>query len=172
MPPFVGSRYSDTVFGTTLVRLSNGQRQLNDAVHHEYATMSPFNKDSSLILLQSDQHGFFVVDRNGRQVVPPVALQLGGLSEPRWSGKDAHVFYYHDGNRLKKFDVLTRQKSNVRAFPQYQKITFGGGEGDISEDGDHLLIVGDDRYVGMYTFSSDTLGRMIDLSAIGEWHEV
>ncbi len=171
-PPNVGSKYFDTVFGTTLVRLSNGQAQFNDAVHHEYATMSPFNKDSSLILLQSDQHGFFIVDRNGRQVVPPAALQLGGLSEPRWSGKDTHAFYYHDGNQLKQFNVLTQRKSNVHTFPQYQKITFGGGEGDISEDGDHLLIVGDDRYVGMYTLSNDTLGRVIDLRAIGEWHEV
>jgi hypothetical protein len=171
-PPNVGSKYFDTVFGTTLVRLSNGQAQLNDAIHHEYATMSPFNKDGSLILLQSDQNGFFIVDRNGRQIVPPAALQLAGLSEPRWSGKDAQVFYYHDGNQLKKFDVLTRQKSNVHTFPQYQKITFGGGEGDISEDGDHLLIMGDDRQVGMYTLSSDTLGRVIDLKAIGDWHEI
>lgn len=171
-PPAVGSKYFDTVFGTTLVRLSNGQAQLNDTVHHEYATMSPFNKDSSLILLQSDQHGFFVVDRNGRQIVPPAALQLGGSAEPRWSGKETHVFYYHEDNQLKKFDVLSRQKSRVQVFPQYRKITFGGGEGDISEDGDHLLVVGDERYVGMYTFSSARLGRVIDLAAFGAWHEV
>lgn len=172
MPPTMGNRYTDTIFGTTTIRLSNGLAQLNDAVHHEYATMSPFNKDGSLILLQADKHGFFVVDRNGKQVVPPAALQLGGSTEPRWSGQEAHVFYYHEDNQLKRFDVLTRQKSRVHAFPQYQKITFGGGEGDISEDGDHLMIVGDNRHVGMYTFSNATLGRVIDLTAFGEWHEV
>lgn len=173
LPPAVGVHYRDTVFGTPIVRLTNGLTQFNDAVHHEYATMSPFNSDSSWILVQADSNGFFVVDRNGKLVVPPEALVLGGSSEPRWSGKEPNVFYYHAENQLLKFDVARRQKSVVRVFAQYQKITFGGGECDISEDGDHLMIVGDDRHAAMYTFSTDSLAKTIDLKTLDkEWVEV
>ena len=173
LPPAVGVKYRDAVFGTPIVRLTNGLAQFNDAVHHEYATMSPFNQNSSLILLQADSNGYFVVDRNGKVIVPPSELVLGGSSEPRWSGKEPYVFYYHAENQLLKFDVIRRQKSVVRTFAQYQKITFGGGECDISEDGDHLMIVGDDRHAAMYTFSTDSLAKTIDLNTLDkEWVEV
>ncbi len=173
LPPAVGVKYHDTVFGTPLVRLTNGLAQFNDSVHHEYATMSPFNQDSSLILAHADHNGYMVLDRSGKLVVPPDQLVLGGSCEPRWSGKDPNVFYYHNENRLMKFDVIKRQKAPVRTFAQYQKITFGGGECDISEDGDHLMIVGDDRHAALYTFSTDNLAKTVDLNMLGsEWVEV
>ncbi len=172
-PPAVGVKYHDTVFGAPLVRLTNGLARFNDSVHHEYATMSPFNQDSSLILVHADHQGYMVVDRNGKLLVPPDLLVLGGSSEPRWSGKDPQIFYYHIENRLMKFDIAKRQKIAVRIFAQYQKITFGGGECDISEDGDHLMIVGDERQAAMYTFSTDSLAKTVDLNALGsEWVEV
>lgn len=171
-PPPVGTRYADAVYGTKLVRLSDGWTESKDSVHHEYATMSPFSKDSRLILLQSEHGGFYVVDRSGKTVVPAAALVLGGSSEPRWSATNANQFYFHEGNQLRKYDVVTKQKTTVRSFPQFQKITFGGGEGDISEDGDHLMIVGDERHVAMYTLSTDTVGRSVDLTALGGWVEV
>ncbi|MBI1760777.1 MAG: hypothetical protein HYR56_05000 [Acidobacteria bacterium] len=172
-PPAVGVKYRDTVFGAPIVRLSNGWTQFKDAVHHEYATMSPFNQDDSLILMQADNHGFMVADRNGKLVVPPETLALSNSAEPRWSGNDPNVFYYHAENQLLKFDVARRQKNVVRVFAQYQKITFGGGECDISEDGDHLMIVGDDRHAALYTFSTNSLGKTADLKALGgEWVEV
>ena len=172
-PPAVGLQYHDPVFGTPLLRLTNGLGQFKDAVHHEYATMSPFNQDSSLILLQADSQGFFVVDRRGRIIVPPDVLVLGGMSEPRWSGRDPQVFYYHSENQLLKFDVARRQKLVVRTFAPYRKITFGGGEGDLSEDGDHLMIVGDERHAALYTLSTNTLGKTVDLVALGgAWDEV
>lgn len=172
-PPAVGVKFRDTVFGTPIVRLTNGLAQFNDAVHHEYATMSPFNLDSSLILVQADSNGFFVVDRGGKVIVPPNELVLGGSSEPRWSGKDSQIFYYHEENRLMKFDVIRRQKNAVRTFAPYQKITFGGGECDISEDGDHLMIVGDNRHAAMYTFSTNSLAKTVDLNTLDkEWVEV
>ncbi len=173
VPPAVGQRFHDTVFGAPLVRLTNGLAQFNDPVHHEYATISPFNQNSSLILVQADHHGFMVIDRSGKLIVPPDLLALGGASEPRWSGQDPNVFYYHEGNRLMKFEVTTQQKSTVRTFARYQKITFGGGECDISEDGDHLLVVGDDRHAALYTFSTNTVGKTVDLVALGgAWVEV
>lgn len=173
LPPAVGVKYHDTVFGAPLMRLTNGLAQFNDAVHHEYATMSPFNQNSSLILVQADSNGFFVVDRRGQVIVPPDLLVLGGSSEPRWSGKEPNVFYYHAENQLLKFDVARRQKVPVRTFAQYQKITFGGGECDISEDGDHLMIVGDDRHAAMYILSTDSLAETVDLHTLDkEWVEV
>jgi hypothetical protein len=161
VPPAV---FTDSAYGTTITRLSNGLAQFNDGVHHEYATMSPFNRDNTRILLATHHNGYYVVDRAGNIIVPSAALGLGNSAEPRWSITNPNVFYFHEGNQLKKYELTTRQISVVRTFTQFSAITFGGGEADISEDGDHIIILGDGRYAGLYTFSTNTLGTTLLLS--------
>jgi hypothetical protein len=168
-PPPAGGQYIDPVFGTTITRLGDGWKQLKDSIGHEYATMSPFNRDDSMILLQSGQIGFFIVNRKGE-----VLLQtwVSNSAEPRWSHTENDVFYYHEDNRLMKYNTTMKRATTVATFPQYERITFGGGECDISEDGDHLMVVGDMRHVGVFTLSAAKMGRTINLTALGEWAEV
>ena len=168
-PPPAGGQYVDSIFGTTVIRLGDGWKQFKDSITHEYATMSPFNRDDSLILLQSNQTGFFVVDQKGKVIARP---ELSNSAEPRWSHTENDVFYYHDDNRLMKYKIATTVATTVANFPQFERITFGGGECDISEDGDHLMIAGDMRHVGVFTLSAGKLGRTIDLTALTPWAEV
>ncbi len=158
IPPPVGETFKDSVYGTSITRLSDGLRQLNDTVHHEYATMSPFNCDNSRILLVTDKDGFMVVDLSGRIIVGTPEVNIGGRAEPRWSCHEPNIFYFHAENNLLTYDVNTQQKSIIRTFAQFKAITFGGGESDISEDGDHLMIVGDESQAGVYTISTNQLG--------------
>ena len=158
MPPAVGESFSDSAYGTLITRLSNGAKQLNDAVHHEYATMSPFNSDNSRILLLTDKDGFMVVDLHGKIIASPSEVIISGKAEPRWSLREPNIFYFHHENRLMAFDVETRRKKIIQTFSQFKSITFGGGESDLSEDGDHLLIVGDESQVGVYSIHNNQLG--------------
>ncbi len=166
-PPAVGGDFTDSAYGTTITRLSNGQAQLAQGVHHEYATMSPFNSDNSRILLLGEDSGFYVVDRAGNIISSPSQTMMSGYNEPRWSTTNPNIFYYHSGNQIFTFDVATKQKSVVRAFTQFTAITFGGGESDISEDGNHLVIIGDKKLVGVYTISTNILSSTLDISTAG-----
>ena len=152
-PPPRGGSYVDPVFGCVVTRLSDGLAQFGDRVHHEYATMSPFNRDSTRLLLHTCCQ-FFVTDPSGTVLVPPDVLALPASAEPRWSRTDADVFYYHAGNEIRTFDVRTQVHSVVRTFERYASIDFCGGASELSEDGDHLAVCGDRTDVFVYRFST------------------
>src|SRR5262249_3179093 len=165
--PPLGSSYSDRLFVTMITRLSNGIAQFNDTVHHEYATMSPFNKDNSRILLFTGSSGLYIVDRSGNVIVDPSTLGLSPTVEARWSTPAPNIFFYHEGNQIKIFNLATRQQTLLLTFTQFASINFGGGESDISDDGDHMTVIGDDRWVGVYTFSTNTFGPTLDIAGRG-----
>ncbi len=162
-PPAVGEVFKDSAFGSSITRLSDGLTQLNDAVHHEYATMSPFNSDNSRILLVTEKDGFMVVDLSGKIIAGTPEVNIGGRAEPRWSTHDPNIFYFHEENRLMTYAVKTRQKNLIETFTQFKSITFGGGESDLSEDGDHLIIFGDESQVGVYAISKKQLGTTLNV---------
>jgi hypothetical protein len=164
IPPSVGEKFKDSAYGTTIRRISNGASQLNDSVHHEYATMSPFNSDNSLLLLLTDNDGFMVTDLRGRIIIGTPDVNIGGRGEPRWSCNDPNLFYFHEDNHLMTFDVSSKQKRILRSFTQFNSITFGGGESDLSEDGENLMIVGDERQVGVYSIPHNLLGTTMNIS--------
>src|SRR5262245_41095126 len=114
-PPAVGVSFTDSAFGSLMTRLSNGPAQFNDAVHHEYATMSPFNKGNTRILLLTENSGFYVADLRGNVIVTPDQFPVNSSSEPRWSVTDSEVLYFHEprGNQIKKYDLRTHQSSVV-----------------------------------------------------------
>ncbi len=167
-PPPVGGKYVDSVFGTTVTRLSDGWQTFKDGVHHEYATMSPFNLDNTMIFLQGDNTGFFIVDRTGKIIT---RMEFSNSAEPRWSHTARDEFYYHEENRLMKYNVTARRATTLVTFNQYERITFGGGECDVSEDGDHLVVAGDMRHVGLFQLSTGKMKRVIDLTALKPWAE-
>ncbi len=169
--PALGGSYTDPVYGTNITRLTNGPAQFNDSVHHEYSSMTPFNADNTRILLQTEARGWVVMDLRGNVIVSHNDLESYSVSEPRWSTSNPNVFFYHGNgtNQLKKYDIVAKKETLVRTFTQFSMIDFGGGESDISDDGDHMLIRGDNRYIGVYTFSTDRLGATLDISTLGTY---
>src|SRR5215470_8693955 len=128
-PPVLGVSFKDPTYGTLITRLSNGLAQFNGPVHHEYATISPFNKNNTRILMLTENDGFYIADLRGNVIVRPAEVNLSGASEPRWSATDPDVFYFHEyqRNEIRKYDLRTHQKSVVHTFTQYSSINFGGG---------------------------------------------
>jgi hypothetical protein len=175
-PPPAGQVYVDPVFGTPILRVTDAVDtedtlaggNLEFAVN-EYSSVTPFNADSSLVLLIHESV-FALYDTAGHflRVLPE---EVHARSEPRWSLTDPSVFYFLHDNELRSFNVATGEESVVRRFSEYHQIG-GRGETDISTDGDHLALVGDDRDVFRYEISTNTKGRTLDTSRIGSFDQV
>ena len=170
-PPAVGSSYTDPVFGTSVKRLSDALNTSNfDSggnlifVNSEYSTVAPFNEDNSKILV-AHQSYFALYDGSGT-FLGVLPFEINASSEPRWSRTNANVLFYLFINQLRQFDVTTGAISTVRTFSEYSSIS-GRGETDISQDGNHFVLVGDNRYVFVYELSTNTKGPALDTSGKG-----
>ena len=167
LPPPAGQNYLDPVFGTAIRRISDALNQPNSRnvgsvpfIATEYSTMSPFNLDNSRLLLV--HHSYFAVYDGAGQYLKDLPFDATASSEPRWSRRDPNLLYYIPvyGNSLKSFDVATGVSSVVRTFAEYTRIS-GRGESDICFDGDHFVLVGDDRDIFVYELSTDAKGPML-----------
>jgi len=167
--PETGQSYIDPVFGCRITRLSNAAAEGVGAVHHFYSSVSPFNADSTLVLLEKasgvkqirDLSGNIVRDNLGRHGIQP-------HSEGVWSRTDPNALYFHPvgGNTLRRYDVGSDTVTTLHTFTGYTRIEFGHWEADISADGDHLPILADKRYGFIYTISSGAVTAARDLLAI------
>ncbi|MBI4458672.1 MAG: hypothetical protein HY648_01270 [Acidobacteria bacterium] len=166
VPPSAGGNYTDPVFGVNIQRLTNALSTSNlDGggnlifITNEYSTMSGFNADNSRILLVHQSY-FALYDGSGR-FLKSLPFEINAQSEPRWSRSDPNILYYHFVNQLKQYNVTTGASSVVRIFGEYSSVS-GKGESDISYDGNHLVLVGDDRYIFVYELSTNTKGPALD----------
>lgn len=165
-PPHVDASYADPVFGTSVKRITDAMVTPNNAgvgnlsyITNEYSTMSPFNLDNTRLILQHESY-FGLYDGSGRYL-RDLPFSVYASSEPRWSRKDPSLLYFINGNTLYKVDVETDDVSTVHVFGEYNSVS-GHGESDISFDGDHFVLAGDDHHVFVYEISSDSKGPVFD----------
>ncbi len=160
MPPPVLSTYTDPVFGSTIKRVSNAMNTKNADqggyltwIENEYSTMSAFNNDNSRFILVHQSY-FGLYDGASGAYMNDLPLEIASSSEPRWSRKDLVTLYYHSGNQLKSYNTATGGINVIHTFTEYSSIS-GNGEMDISYDGDHFVLAGDNRYIFIYQISTD-----------------
>jgi hypothetical protein len=175
-PPSAGSTYVDGAFGTTIKRLSNALATPDAAdggtltwVVNEYSTPALWNSNNTRLLLQHDSY-YGIYDTNGT-FLKNAPLDINASTEPRWSRTDNNVVYYKRGNQLKQYNVATDAIGVVRTFTEYSSIG-GRGESDICFDGDHMVIVGDNRDVFVYTFSTNQKGPVFNTAVGGGFDSV
>lgn len=158
LPPAGGS-YMDALSNVTVVRLSDAAARGVVNSGPEYATCSPFSGPH--ILLSEFDH-FSLYGQTGfvRRLPLPADCQ------PRWSKTNRDEVYFRRGNELRRYNVATDADTRVHAFEEYAAID-GLGEGDISEDGDHLVFIGDGRFVFVYQISTDRKGPTLDTNGRG-----
>jgi len=171
LPPSVKRLYVDLFTGSVIQRLTDSRNTSDSAnggilpfITHEYSSMSPFNSDNSRLLLQ--HFSYFALYDGAGNYLTDLPFDITASSEPRWSRNDPAVFYYLNGNQIRRYNVQTRVASLVQEFPEYSKIT-SRGEADISFDGDHLVLFDDNMDIFVYTLSTDSKGEVLELPNAG-----
>src|SRR5262249_59659743 len=151
-PPARGGQYVDPAFGTTIRRLSDAAGEGVGYVTHGYSKVSPFNADSTRVLLEKGGGVLHVRDLQGN-VVRDQLQNFGILprSNPVWSRTDPNILYFHaeGGNQIKRYNLSTNQVDTLFTFSSYGKITFSS-KGDISWDGDRIPVMADGRLGFIY----------------------
>src|SRR6059036_3937170 len=170
-PPLNGGSYTDPVLGTSIKRITNALSAISADtgaalpwIENEYSTMSPFNLDNSRLLLVHVSY-FGLYDGSGH-FLRDLPIEVNASSQPRWSRRDANVFYYIRGNQLRQYNVSTSAISVVHTFSEYSSID-GKGESDICFDGDHFVFAGDNRYVFVYQIITGSKGPVFDTGGRG-----
>jgi hypothetical protein len=175
-PPEAGRSYIDPTFGTVITRLTDARHTPNAAdsgnlplINNEYSTMSPWSEDNTHLLLV--HHSYFALYDGQGRYVKDLPFDVNSSSQPRWSRRSPDLFYYISGNTLRSYDVAGDARGVVRVFGEYESIS-GLGESDISEDGDHFVLVGDGREIFVYEISTDTRGPVLDAAGLGGFDDV
>lgn len=170
-PPAAGGTYLDPVFGATVKRLSDSLHTLDASnsgyltwIEDEYSAASPFNKDQTRFLLVFQSY-FGMFDGQGNYLAP-LPFEVNSGSEPRWSRSDPNVLYYHKANQIKQLNITTMTLTVLHTFTEYAAIS-GKGQMDISMDGDHLVFLGDARYLFTYQISTDKKSPVFDTGVAG-----
>lgn len=124
---------------------------------NEYGSVCSFNCDNTRILLIKVDK-FVVMDGAGNYLF---ATAVDASAEPRWSRTEPHIFYAIRGNQLWRHDISRSDAAVIHTFSEYAAIS-GKGEGDLSEDGNHLALCGDGHDVFRYEISTDTKGPVFN----------
>jgi hypothetical protein len=175
VPPARGGSYVDPQYGCAILRLTDGQRQMKLAVHHEYSTISAINQDDTRVLLITEWGQGFVVDTSGNVVVETRKFPGINSGNVPWARNSPDVFYYTQGNALYKGMIAGHavQSTMLHTF-MGQRIVLIPDDEDLSEDGDHLWIVAGSQTF-LYTISKDVLGPGVDVGAKDAacgWHKI
>src|SRR5690349_7932898 len=158
-PHAIGQSYIDPVFGCSVKRLTNGSTEevLADGAHlafmNYYSTLSPINATDTLILIYSNNGAWRITDMDGKVVV--VANRMPGMNNghPVWDAFQGNVFYYALGSSLYKAILSGNsvKSMELQRFKEYKGIVSPDAS-DLSQDGDHIALVGQNANSTMDVF--------------------
>lgn len=160
-------------------------KQITDALHttpasgspgpvtccsSEYPTVSPFNCDNNLVIVEYRDymtlHG--AISGNYLKALP---FQIGPSSCPRWDVKVSGLLYFFQGNSVMVYDVLTGSIKQIANFSQYTRI-YNGGESDINEN--NLLVIAGEipskLTTEIFLFNVKTGVRSAVLTVVPQWN--
>jgi len=179
VPPGKGQSYVDPTFGCTVTRVTDSSNEITDGstffpINQGYATVSPFNANDSMLLLEDGRRKYFVTDLSGNIVVPIANMPPSNNTWFLWDAANPNVFYYTMGNSLMRGTISgsTVGTATVHQFSEYAAINFMD-ETDVSQDGAHVVIVGGDtsgsspENVFVYDFVTNTKGAVYTTGCTG-----
>lgn len=155
VPPAKGQSYVDPTFGCTVTRITDTSTEdwnpgCNGSgcympIDHGYATVSPFNANDTYLMLGDGWGRRMVTDLSGNVVVPIGSMPAGNDGWFYWDATNPNVFYYTIGNSMMQGTIngSSVTTSTVHQFTEYAGVNFMD-ETDVSQDGQHVVIVGGD----------------------------
>jgi hypothetical protein len=185
-PPAKGTSYTDPQYGCSVTRLTDVVADhLGVAAHHEYGTITPINADDTDVMILLEDGSLQIVDTTGGVVVPVANMPGTNTGNVPWDISIPTRFYYTSGTAILRGDIAglpgcasTHNCSVASTLLHdftgtYSSVLIPDQE-DISDDGDHLWLVGDTSAF-LYTISTNTVGPAMNVgtkdSATG-WHKI
>jgi hypothetical protein len=166
VPPAKMVTYADPSFNCTVLRLTDGETDVNAPAGHNYIR-SAFNADSSKFLANNMSSGAFYVQdlATGTIIVAENQLEFSGSpADETWDRTNPNIIYYelYNSNVLKKADISACTvstpctgspgapqvvKTQIAAFSHdvntpYTILDNNNNKRDISDDGCHLAMGG------------------------------
>lgn len=175
IPPNRGESYIDPQYGCAVVRLTDAKSQFKLAVHHEYSTISAVNQADSRVMLLTEWGQGTIVDMSGNIVVEPRDFPAINAGNVPWAIRPSDGFYYARGNTLYRGLIAGHsvKSTALHVFAGYPMVIIPDEE-DLSEDGDHLWLVGG-REAFLYTISTGASGPRVNIGAKDAdcgWHKI
>ncbi len=138
------SPITDPTFGSTVIRISD-QAVFNThsngmSTYHQYAKGQPWNSDGTMIKLAGWSNA--ILDAQTYQV-KHVTWLPGGHNT--WANTKPNIIYgsnhpNYDGNCIAQNDVTTNTTSLVYCFNEYKYVSYGMGEGNMSNDDRYMAL--------------------------------
>lgn len=148
-PPPVGQTYKDPVFGCRVKRITDSEREevTADGKHLSfmgyYSTLSPINASDTMIFIFSNNGSWRIKNIDGEVLVSASKMPTMNSGHPVWSANDGNAFYYTQGQALRKGTVAGSavHDLDIHDFREYKGIV-SPDTSDLSQDGDHIALVG------------------------------
>jgi hypothetical protein len=176
----------DPQYGCTVKRLTDARGDgFGTAAHHNYGTVSAMNADDSLVLINFENGSKEIIDISGGVVVPVGNMPNANSQQLPWDINVPTRFYYSTGARIVRADInglpgcasthnCTVTSTTLRDFTgTYTQVEIPDQE-DISDDGDHLWLVGNTSAF-LYTISTNSVGPALNVGTKdsgGGWHKI
>ena len=147
-PPPSGQSYVDPVFGCTVKRLTSSGTDENawDGTHlsfaNYYSTFTAMNATDSMLFIVSNDGGWRIKDTNGNVVIPEAGMPAFE-GHPVWDAANGDVFYYTHNASLYSGTISSSSVVSkiLHTFSEYKGVT-SPDSADLSQDGDHVALVG------------------------------
>ena len=147
-PPRAGQSYADPAFGCSVERLTDSSRDETawDGKHlafmHYYSTLTPLNASDSMLFVVSNDGNWRIKNVNGGVAISAAKMPQSS-GHPVWDASDGNIFYYASGNSLYKAGISGGpvKSAAVHTFNEYKGIV-SPDAADLSQDGDHVALVG------------------------------
>lgn len=149
---------TDPVFGTPFTRVTDPGRDLLPGVpcaaehcRHRYSSAQAWNADQSLLVIAKGCPGLCFLD--GQTYRPLFQRRPSGACE--WHPVDPAEMICVSESEIYRWSVRSDTHATVFAPEDYSGLSFGPGKGNLSNDGDRLVVLATDRAGAAVAFAYD-----------------
>jgi hypothetical protein len=148
--------FAESLSGNTVTRISdqNVFGTSGQNLRHNYSTDQPWNSDETLIKLAG--YPAAILDANTYELLRWADIPSTG----KWANTNPNIIYGTSGNSFVAYNVTSNTTNTLRTFSGYSSISFGYGEGNLSNDDRYIGFIGSsngDRIYIVYDILNDVI---------------
>jgi hypothetical protein len=162
VPPPEGRTYVDPIFGCPVTRITDSGKDevvwdgKHPAFMNYYSTLTAVNASDTMVMVTATDGSWRVKGTNGSVLVPSSKMPKMNDGHPVWDASNGNRFYFTIGNKLDAGAVVNQDVSTavLHVFEEYKGVA-SPDAADLSQDGDHIALVGQnaDDTVDVFSWS-------------------